>query len=53
MEVAKEAGCTPEMQEKHTSYIRITLWSKVCKDADIKPLTISQGDPSVKVKLLG
>ena len=52
MEVAKEAGYTPEMREKHTSYIRITSWSKVCKDADIKPLTISQGDPSVKVKLL-
>ena len=52
MEVAKEAGYTLEMREKHTSYIRTTNWSKVCKDADIEPLIISQGDPSVKVKLL-
>jgi len=35
-----------------TEFSRIVDWRKVCKDADIKPLTISQGDPSVKVKLL-
>ena len=52
MEVAKEAGYTPEMRENHTSYIRVTEWSKVCKAAGYKPLIVSQGEPKVSVKLL-
>jgi hypothetical protein len=52
MEVAKDADYTTEMREKHTIKIVHTEWQKVCKDSEIEPLIISQGEPKVKVKLL-
>jgi len=52
MEVAKEAGYTTEQREKHTKSIRSTNWVEVCKDAKIAPVVLSQGEPSVKIKLM-
>lgn len=52
MEVATEAGYTAEMRENHTKKIVITEWAKVCKEAEIEPFILEEGEPSVKVKLL-
>ncbi len=35
-----------------TEFSRIVDWRKVCKDTNIEPLIVSQGEPNVRVKLL-
>ncbi|GAG63413.1 unnamed protein product, partial [marine sediment metagenome] len=52
MEVAKEAGYTTEQREKHTKSIIFTKWANVCKEGKIDPVVLSQGEPSVKLKLM-
>lgn len=50
--LARKFGPTDEEISGFTDHEKNIQWRKVCKDAGIEPVVLSQGDPSVKIKLM-
>jgi hypothetical protein len=51
-ELARSYDPSDTVITNFTSIETIINWRNVCRAADIEPLTVSQGEPNVRVKLL-